>query len=143
MTTRASLPLLLTSPSPRIVNVSSVGAHLTGPGFSAYQPSKLALVRFTDFLQAEYGAQGLTAISIHPGNVATDIIAAIGGVPKGFEHVIVETLELAADTVTFLTKEERKWLGGRYVNVTWDMPQLMEKEEEIVKGDKLKVRLVW
>lgn len=62
---------------------------------------------------------------------------------KGFEHVIIETPELAGDTVTFLTAEERKWLGGRYVNVTWDMPQLMEKEEDIVKGDKLKVRLVW
>ena len=123
--------------------MSSVGAHLIGPGFSAYQPSKLALVRFTEFLQAEYAAQGLTAVSIHPGNVETGILAPIGGVPKGLEHVVVETPELAADTVIFLTTGERRWLGGRYVNVTWDMPQLMEKEEEIVEGDKLKVRLVW
>ena len=35
------------------------------------------------------------------------------------------------------------WLGGRYVNFTWDMPQLMEKEVDIVKGDTLKVRLIW
>ena len=143
LTTRACLPLLLATSSPRIINVASVGAHITAPGLSAYQSSKLTLVRFTDFLQAEYGAKGLTAISIHPGNIETGILAAIGGIPKGFEHVIVDTVELAGDTVLYLTKEERKWLGGRYVNVTWDMPQLMEKEDEIVKGNKLKVRLVW
>ena len=120
-----------------------MGAHLVGPGFSAYQTSKLALVRFTEFVQAEYGAQGLTALSIHPGNVLTGILAPIGGVPKALEHVVVDTPELAADTVTFLTREQRSWLGGRYVNVTWDMPQLMAKEEEIVKQDKLKVKLAW
>lgn len=57
--------------------------------------------------------------------------------------VFCETAELAADTIMFLTKEKRMWLAGRYINCTWDMPQLMEKQEDIVKGDKLKVRLVW
>ena len=41
-----------------------------------------------------------------------------------------------------MTKEKREWLGGRYVNVTWDLPELVEKRDEIVKGDKLKVQLV-
>ena len=120
-----------------------MGAHLAIPGLSAYQTSKLALVRFTEFLQAEYGTQGLMAISVHPGNVQTDILTGFGGVPPGLEHVYVETTELGADTVVFLTKEERGWLGGRYVNVTWDMPELLAKEGEIVRGDKLKIRLVW
>lgn len=57
--------------------------------------------------------------------------------------VVVETPELAADTITFLTSQKRIWLAGRYINVTWDMPQLMGMEKEIVEGDKLKVRLVW
>lgn len=146
LTSRAFLPLLLSSsPFPHIINVSSVGAHLVVPGLSAYQPSKLALVRFTEFLQVEYGNRGLTAMSIHPGNVPTDILASIGGVPKGLEHVVVETPELAGDTVVFLTagEEGRRCLGGRYVNVTWDMEELMEREGEIVGGDKLKVKLVW
>jgi len=43
----------------------------------------------------------------------------------------------------FLTNEKRDWLGGRYINVTWDMSELMAKKEEIVKGDKLKVGLVY
>jgi hypothetical protein len=50
---------------------------------------------------------------------------------------------LSGDTIVFLTKEKRDWLGGRYINCTWDMPELMAQEEDIVKGDKLKVRLVF
>ena len=56
--------------------------------------------------------------------------------------VFTETPELSADTIVFLTSERRSWLNGRYINCTWDMPQLMGMEEDIVKGDKLKVRLV-
>ena len=55
--------------------------------------------------------------------------------------MFVETVELSADTIVFLTKEKREWLGGRYINCTWDMPELMAKEGEIVKEDKLKVKL--
>jgi hypothetical protein len=54
----------------------------------------------------------------------------------------VETAELSADTLVYLVRKKRDWLAGRYINCTWDMPELMAQEEEIVKGDKLKVRLV-
>lgn len=56
--------------------------------------------------------------------------------------VFVDTPALCGDTLVYLTSERREWLGGRYVNVTWDMPQLMAKEKELVEGDKLKVRMV-
>ncbi len=50
--------------------------------------------------------------------------------------------ELAADTMVFLTQKRREWLAERYINCTWDIPELMSREEEIVKADKLKVRLI-
>jgi hypothetical protein len=56
--------------------------------------------------------------------------------------VFIDTAELSADTIVFLVREKRDWLAGRYVNCTWDMPELMAQKEEIVNGDKLKVRLV-
>lgn len=69
----------------QIINVSSVGAHLTGRGLSSYQTSKLALLRFTEFIVAEYGEQGILAFCIHPGNIpGTDIFP--GGVPDTIGH---------------------------------------------------------
>jgi len=56
-------------------------------------------------------------------------------------HVFTETPELPADTIVWLTAAKRDWLAGRYVNVTWNMEQLEEKKDAIVKGDKLKVKL--
>ena len=40
-----------------------------------------------------------------------------------------------------MTSERREWLAGRYINVTWDLPELEAKKDEIIKGDKLKVKL--
>lgn len=57
--------------------------------------------------------------------------------------VFVETPQLSADSVVFLTSERRPWLNGRYINVTWDLPELLERKDDIVGGDKLKVRLVF
>lgn len=56
---------------------------------------------------------------------------------------MTDTLELCGDTVVYLTSEKRDWLSGRYINVTWDMPELMAQREKIVAGDKLKIRLVY
>jgi hypothetical protein len=52
--------------------------------------------------------------------------------------VFVDSPDLSANTLVFLTSEKREWLGGRYINVTWDMPELVAKKDEIVEGDKLK-----
>jgi hypothetical protein len=54
--------------------------------------------------------------------------------------VFVETPELSGDSVVFLVSKRREWLGGRYINCTWDLPELMSKEAEIVRGDKLKTK---
>lgn len=56
--------------------------------------------------------------------------------------VFVDTPEISADTIVYLAAEKRQWLSGRYINCTWDMPELLAQEEDIVRGDKLKVRMV-
>jgi NAD(P)-dependent dehydrogenase (short-subunit alcohol dehydrogenase family) len=72
---------MLKSGDKTIVTVSSVGAHLTGKGLSAYQPSKLAVLRLMEFVGAEYGEQGVVAYCVHPGNVVTDIVGGEEGLP--------------------------------------------------------------
>ena len=44
--------------------------------------------------------------------------------------------------MVFLTRERRVWLAGRYVHLNWDLPDLLAREEEIVAGDKLKMKMV-
>jgi NAD(P)-dependent dehydrogenase (short-subunit alcohol dehydrogenase family) len=110
------------------------------PALSAYQPSKLAVLRFAQFIDAEYSSQGVTAITIHPGNILTEM-ATSGDIPEELRFVFTESVELPADTIVWLTAQKREWLGGRYVNVTWDMLELEEKREAIVGGDRLKVKL--
>jgi hypothetical protein len=55
--------------------------------------------------------------------------------------VLGDKPELTGDTVAFLTQERREWLAGRYLSCNWDMEEFLGREEEIVKGDKLKLRL--
>ncbi|CAO1600585.1 hypothetical protein XANCAGTX0491_004269 [Xanthoria calcicola] len=142
LVTRAFLPLMLKGGGKQIVNVCSVGAHLTLPGVSAYQTGKLAQLRFTEFISAEYGDHGVIPFCIHPGNIPTELIGGPEAIPDHFKHVVVETPQLSADTIIYLVKEKRQWLAGRYINCTWDMPQIMAMEDDIVKRDKFKVRMV-
>ena len=77
------VPLLLKSSDGvrTIVNVSSVGAHLTNAGRSSYQTSKLSLIRLMEHVTNEYRDDGLVAFSVHPGNIPTDIIGGLEGLP--------------------------------------------------------------
>jgi NAD(P)-dependent dehydrogenase (short-subunit alcohol dehydrogenase family) len=75
---RAFLPLLVETAKMYetkvdVVNVSSIGAHVSIPGASAYQTSKFALLRLSEFVCIEYEKMGVNCIAIHPGGVVTDL----------------------------------------------------------------------
>ena len=77
---RALLPLLVQTAAEKkeggvvdVLNISSVGAHHLVPGASAYQTSKMALIRLTEFVQVEYGAKGVNCMAVHPGSVLTEL----------------------------------------------------------------------
>jgi len=84
--TYSFLPLLIRSGGGYIANTASVGAHLISPGASAYQASKAALVRFTEFINVEYGDKGILAFCIHPGNIPTDIVNRGEGLPEALAN---------------------------------------------------------
>lgn len=126
------------------ITTSSVGAHVVTPTLSDYQTSKLAVLRFTEFVGAEYAEQGVVAYAVHPGNILTDMIDGGKDLSRELKAVFTETPELCADSLVYLTSEKRDWLNGRYINCTWDLPELTSdpKKAEIIREDKLKVRLV-
>ncbi|KAL8758819.1 MAG: hypothetical protein Q9184_003814 [Pyrenodesmia sp. 2 TL-2023] len=154
--TRSFLPLLLKGSGKTILNISSGGAHAVVPGASAYQMTKLALIRFSEFINAEYQEQGIVAFSLqyvppaasvsfieldesHPGGVPTDVARCM---PQAMQDLwLKDSPELAAHTIVYLTQKRQEWLRGRYLDVTWDMDEFFAKKEEIVEKDLLRVRL--
>jgi NAD(P)-dependent dehydrogenase (short-subunit alcohol dehydrogenase family) len=136
---RGTIPLLLKEDGLKtILNVSSIGAHFVMQGASAYQTSKLALIRFSEFINTEYGEQGILSFAVHPGGVMTELSS---GMPEASHHLLQDKPALAADTFVWLTAERRDWLAGRYISCTWDMKEFDDMKEKIEKGDLLKVRL--
>jgi NAD(P)-dependent dehydrogenase (short-subunit alcohol dehydrogenase family) len=123
-----------------IINVASIGALVVSPLSSAYGSTKLAVLRFTEYINQDHGEgkDGMCAIAMHPGGVATELAQ---GMPEHLHGHLVDTPALAGDTIAWLGAERRTWLGGRYVSAAWDMEELERRKEEVLRGDLLKVRL--
>ncbi|KAL9607625.1 MAG: hypothetical protein Q9167_007472 [Letrouitia subvulpina] len=157
--TRTFLPLLLKGSNKTIVNTSSIGAHLTSPGFSAYQTAKFALLRLTEFINVDHGHQGIIAFAVHPGSVMSDLVTSV--ITPDYQHrkqqqqprieafdlkltvtaVFQDQPELGGDTIVFLTQKRQDWLAGRFISVTWDMPELFAEKDVIVAQDLLKMKM--
>lgn len=138
---RFFLPLLLAAPETSVrsfIALTSAGALRTTPGGSAYQTSKLAIIRFCEFIVAEN--PNVVAFSVHPGGVESGTSCNL---PQGMkESILLDTAELSASTLLWLGGKRRTWLNGRYVSALWDMAELEAKREEIEDGELLKVRMV-
>lgn len=108
---------------------------------------------------ADGDLQGVISFSVHPGGSDTPLAKNMPPEfhcksqypkfpPQGRETapvdstsaILSDTEALPGDTIAFLTSERRPWLGGRWINCNWDMPELMAKEGEIVEKDLLKFK---
>ncbi|KAJ0345437.1 hypothetical protein COL154_005720 [Colletotrichum chrysophilum] len=130
--TKAFLPLMLKGGDKTIVNMSSVAAHFMGAGGGAYHVSKFALIRFTEFVQDEYGDQVRLT---QPESVLYLTVETDDATVR-----MTDTPELAAHSIPYLTSKKREWLGGRWLSCMWDMPKLMTMEKEIVENNLLKFK---
>ncbi len=82
--TTALLPLLLAAPSSRVLHVVSqlhergsidqlLGRPVPYDSWGSYGTSKLGLIHHAAHLADEYAGSGLSALSVHPGAVSTNI----------------------------------------------------------------------
>ena len=55
--------------------------------------------------------------------------------------MLTDKVELASDTLVYLTQSRQEWLAGRYVSAQWDMLELFGMKEKIVEKDLLRVRM--
>jgi 3-dehydrosphinganine reductase len=72
---RALIPGMLKRGSGYIVNISSAGGFLTGPGYGAYSPSKYAVRALSDVLRAELKPHGLHVSLVFPPDTDTPQLA--------------------------------------------------------------------
>jgi NAD(P)-dependent dehydrogenase (short-subunit alcohol dehydrogenase family) len=110
--TRAFLPILAEQDDGVIVNTSSVFGLLGMPYQSAYCASKFAVRGFTDALRQELRGTGVSAVTVHPGGITTNIArnARIRKDPEGrgrsheqmaadFEAITMTTPDKAAEII--------------------------------------------
>ncbi|MGE0791231.1 MAG: SDR family NAD(P)-dependent oxidoreductase [Sandaracinaceae bacterium] len=74
--TKAFLPHLLSQGDGWVVNLSSVFGIIGVPLQSAYNVTKFAVRGYTEALRAELHGTGVTALSVHPGGIKTNIARA-------------------------------------------------------------------
>jgi NADP-dependent 3-hydroxy acid dehydrogenase YdfG len=110
--TRAFLPILAEQNEGVIVNTSSVFGLVGMPHQSAYCASKFAVRGFTDALRQELRGTGVSAVTVHPGGIRTNIArnARVRSDPEGrgrshaemaadFEAMTMTSPERAAEII--------------------------------------------
>jgi NADP-dependent 3-hydroxy acid dehydrogenase YdfG len=110
--TRAFLPILVDQDDGVIVNTSSVFGLVGMPYQSAYCASKFAVRGFTDALRQELRGTGVSAVTVHPGGITTNIArnARVRKDPQGrgrshaqmaadFEAITMTTPDKAAEII--------------------------------------------
>lgn len=83
---RQALPSLRASGRGVIVNFSSTSAQFAHPYMAAYAASKGGIQALTHGLALEYAADGLRAVNLQPGGIATPLAAGtMSRMPEGFD----------------------------------------------------------
>ena len=70
--TRAVLPLMRAQKSGFVVNISSIGGFVGGPGIGYYNATKFAVEGLSEALAKEAGPLGLKVLIVEPGPFRTD-----------------------------------------------------------------------
>lgn len=99
-----------------------------------YLMSKFAVDALAAHVAAEYPC--VTAISMHPGLVATDMLRE--PFRSRFNN---DSAELVGGTAVWVCQDKARWLSGRFVSVNWDVEDLMERKAEVLQGDLLRLGL--
>jgi len=84
--TRQALPALLDSGRGVVINFTSTAASFAHPYMAAYAASKGGVLSFTHSLALEYAKQGLRAVNIQPGGVATALaLSTLDKMPADYD----------------------------------------------------------
>jgi len=129
-------------PELTILNINSIACAGTRPGGSSYHCSKSQLNRFTEFLHFEYQDANVRTFTFHPGAVKTVLSKYV--IPEHGHDMLGDSPELPGGFALWLATQGKKadFLRGRFISANWDVNDLLEREEEIVKKGLLFMRVL-
>lgn len=127
--TRAALPALLESGHGVVVNFSSTSATFAHPYMAAYAASKGAVDSFTHTLAVEYAKQGLRAVAVAPGGIASGITEDAGNmIPKDADWTLFNKMmpllaggmgepANVAGVIAMLASDDGRWITATSVRI--------------------------
>ncbi|KAK4495142.1 hypothetical protein PRZ48_013469 [Zasmidium cellare] len=142
---RAFVPLLqTTTDGPQaFAAITSAASHMTDSQFTpiAYILSKIAINRMMECIRNDH--EGIGAFAVHPGTVLTPQTERHHETQLGevWTDLLTDDPALCGGFLTWLTKEKRPWLSGRYISSNWDVEELHAKKGQIVEKDLLTFRM--
>jgi NAD(P)-dependent dehydrogenase (short-subunit alcohol dehydrogenase family) len=117
-----------------IVYITSGLTSMITPGFSSYAIAKMAGTRLIEYLDAEY--PHLRAFSLSPGIVLTALTH------ETFKPFAKDHIDMPGMFTVYLSQKRADYLRGRYVGINWDIKEMEEHKEEIVKKNLLKMQWI-
>ncbi|THY10096.1 NAD(P)-binding protein [Aureobasidium pullulans] len=116
-----------------LINLVSLGASMTAPGISSYSTSKLAVIKLSEYLDAE--KPDLRVFTLHPGIVAATE-SKRGMVVDAFTPFAKDPGMLTGAVSLYLATPKAEYLRGGFMSVNWDVEE-MEKHRYEIKEKKL------
>ncbi|PIZ31462.1 MAG: beta-ketoacyl-ACP reductase [Alphaproteobacteria bacterium CG_4_10_14_0_8_um_filter_53_9] len=120
--TRHLLPLMQKQGWGRIINITSIVAHMGNVGQTNYITAKAGLTGFTKALAKEAARKGVTVNAIAPGFITTDMTDKI---PEAIKESFIKQIpaqrfgdakDIAA-AITFLASEEASYITGTTLHI--------------------------
>lgn len=121
-TIRRAVPKMMRARFGRIVNVSSVVAHLGGPGQANYSAAKAGLLGLSRSVARELASRSITCNVVAPGPIVTEMTASMGEAwLQGIAGLVPigrpGTPEECAAAIGFLSSEAAGYITGALVPV--------------------------
>lgn len=125
-TIRRATPKMMRQRYGRIVNVSSISAHIGSPGQANYAAAKAGLLGLTRSVARELGSRGITCNVVAPGPIVTAMTEAMGeewltGVSAAVPLGRPGDPEECAAVIAFLCSEPAGYVTGALVPVDGGM----------------------
>ncbi|KAK9323707.1 hypothetical protein V1517DRAFT_359596 [Lipomyces orientalis] len=118
-----------------VINVISGAAWSPAMPFgSSYSISKLVVLQEAAYFSASY--KNMKAFAVHPGLVRTDMTH------NAMLHMDSQPPELVGGLGVWLSHPHAGFLNGRVVANTWDVDELVARNEEILGGKQLTIGLI-